>query len=292
MTYQIAHTLRLSYPAPVWEHHVEVRMAPQANPHQQVRALELSVDPDCELREYSDCFGNRVHYCSLTAPHDHLTVRMRARVDTSLDNPFDYAILPPGRERAWLDDRLRAEPRLWDYIVHRSPATPDLSALTAPAFTMPPRDPERTFLDAVMAALEWIGNTVEYEPGFAYAPAKLDAVMTRATGNCQDLAHLLISIVRAWGYAARYVMGYQDPSYAEEDGDSIQRSHAWAEILVPGAGWRGVDPTMRLVANQTYIAVAVGRDASDAMPIKAVFKGGEEVAPAETEVVLEVTRDQ
>jgi uncharacterized alpha-E superfamily protein len=49
---------------------------------------------------------------------------------------------------------------------------------------------------------------------------------------------------------------------------------------------------INLVANHTYVAVAVGRDASDAAPIKAVFKGAEDIELADTEVVLQVTRDQ
>jgi transglutaminase-like putative cysteine protease len=291
--YEIAHELRLTYSAPVWEHHVEVRMTPQDNTHQHVRAAALDIDPACEARSYRDCFGNRVHYCSLIAPHDHLTVRVHAQVDTSLDNPFDYTVVAPARESDWVAQSLRAQPRLWDYVLHRSPATPALAKLAVPELDLPRRDPEQPLLDSVMAALEWMGDTIEHTPGFTLVPAKLEEALTRRAGGCQDLAHLLIGIVRAWGFPARYVMGYRDPGYAEED-EEEQRPHAWAEILLPGAGWRGVDPTTRLVANHTYIAVAVGRDASDAMPIKAVWKGGEaaEAAQADTEVVLEVTRDQ
>ena len=112
-----------------------------------------------------------------------------------------------------------------------------------------------------MAALEWIGTAIEYTPGFTDAPGKLDDVLTQRSGGCQDLAHLLIGLVRAWGFAARYVSGYQDPSYDEEAVE--QRPHAWAEVLIPGAGWRGFDPTTRLVVNDTYVAVAVGRDCLD-----------------------------
>lgn len=293
MRYEIAHELRLAYAVPVWEHHVEVRLTPRQDADQQVRGVDLAVDPACEPRSYDDCFGNRVHYCSLIAPHDHLTLRMRAQVETSLDNPFAYPAVPPAGEREWVAERLRVQPRLWDYVLHRSAATPDLRGLALPELAIPVRAADQPLLDAVMAALEWMGEALTYEPGFTPAPAKLEEVLTRRAGGCQDLAHLLISIVRGWGFAARYVMGYQDPGYLEE-GKGLQRLHAWAEVLIPGAGWRGIDPTTRLVANQTYIAVAVGRDASDAVPIKAVFEGGEdaEAEEAETKVILEVTRDQ
>ena len=295
MKYDIVHELRLTYSAPVWEHHVEMRLTPQESSHQQVRAAQIEIDPACQPRSYRDCFGNRVHYCSLVTPHDHLTVRMRAQVETALDNPFDYTPVAPARESAWVAESLRAQPRLWDYVLHRSAATPDLAALAGAAQGLLARKADHAILDAVMAGLDWIGEVVAYEPAFTHAPAKLADVLSRGSGGCQDFAHLLISIVRAWGFPARYVMGYQDPGYAEDDAvDAAQRAHAWAEVLVPGAGWRGIDPTTRLIANQTYIAVAVGRDASDAAPIRAVFKGGgnELEAGGEAAVTLEVTRDQ
>lgn len=275
----------------MWEHHVEVRLAPRQNADQQVLDVELAIDPPCAPRSYDDCFGNHVHYCALIAPHDHFALRLRAEVVTSLDNPFAFSTVPPAGEREWIAERLRLQPRLWDYLLHRSPVTPDLHALAISDLAIPVREADQPLLDAVLAALEWIGDVLTYEPGFTPAPPPLAEVLTRRVGGSQDLAHLLISIVRGWGFAARYVMGYRDPGYVEDEG-GVQRLHAWAEILVPGAGWRGVDPTTRLVANQTYIAVAVGRDASDAVPIKAVFQGGEEPEEAGMEAVVEVSGDQ
>lgn len=288
MRYDVAHELRLTYSRPIWEHHVEVRLTPQDNPYQRALATELTIDPGCEPASYLDGFGNRVHYCCLISPHEHLTVQMHAQVETSLSNPFDYPVIAPEREREWQAQTLRAQPRLWDYLLHRSATTPDLSRLSLTDFTLPVYDPAARLLDSVMAALDWMGEAIEYTPSFSHLPAKLEDVLAERGGGSQDLAHLLITQVRAWGFAARYVMGYQDPDYDEEA--TQQRPHAWAEVLIPGAGWRGFDPTTHLVTNETYIAVAVGRDAADAVPVKAVFKGGDEAPEAETDVVLEVTR--
>ena len=51
--------------------------------------------------------------------------------------------------------------------------------------------------------------------------------------------------------------------------------HAWAEILVPGAGWRGLDSCTGLVTNDTYVTVACGRDALDCPPVRSACKGNE-----------------
>lgn len=296
MKYEVAHTLRLTFPAPVWEHHCEVRLAPLANAHQVVHAVELTVDPPAAPVPFADCFGNTAHtFCVLT-PHAELTIRLRARVETTLANPFDYPVLPPARERAWVEESLRAQPRLWDYLLWRSPATPALAALAGLDLDWPAHDPSRPLLDSVQAALDWMIDALPYERRFAPTALPLADAFTAGAAGCQELSHLLVSLVRSWGFPARYVMGYVDPAYAEDDDDQPlpQLPHAWTEVLIPGAGWRGFDPTTQLVANDTYVAVAVGRDANDALPMKASFKGGEPDGGVKTEDSLDVqpTHDQ
>jgi len=85
---------------------------------------------------------------------------------------------------------------------------------------------------------------------------------------------------------ARYVVGYLDPGYAA----GAQATHAWTDVLVPGAGWRGFDPVHGLIANDTYVVVAVGRDYRDAAPQRGTFKGAS--PGAAPEVHLQVVRDQ
>jgi len=81
--------------------------------------------------------------------------------------------------------------------------------------------------------------------------------------------------VRGWGFAARYVMGYVEAGALRDGVDDAQATHAWAEVLIPGAGWRGFDATSGLVANEAYIPVAVGRDSRDAAPVRGTFKGAD-----------------
>jgi transglutaminase-like putative cysteine protease len=61
-----------------------------------------------------------------------------------------------------------------------------------------------------------------------------------------------MEVCRAIGIAARFVSGYQE-------GDSIQQSrdlHAWVEVYLPGAGWRGYDPTLGLIVSDRHIPLA------------------------------------
>jgi transglutaminase-like putative cysteine protease len=53
-----------------------------------------------------------------------------------------------------------------------------------------------------------------------------------------------MAAARSQGFAARFVSGYLYGA-EEDDGNDL---HAWAEVYVPGGGWRGFDPTAGLVA--------------------------------------------
>ena len=43
---------------------------------------------------------------------------------------------------------------------------------------------------------------------------------------------------------------------------------------MPDFGWVDLDPTNNLIANETYITVAWGRDYGDVSPVKGVVMGG------------------
>jgi transglutaminase-like putative cysteine protease len=281
--YLIEHESRLRFPEPVREHHFELRLAPQNGEALRVLRCEVTVAPETELREHVDCFGNRVVRGSVMAPHDALDARVAALVETRLENPFAFAALAPAAERAWLARELSADPSLHSFLLHRSPAVPDLGSLEgldAPAF-----DESRTLLENAVAAMDWCKGRFAYEPGGTAVHAPLDTFVKRGGGVCQDFAHCLVALVRGWGFPARYVAGYVDPG---PEASSEQTTHAWAELLVPGAGWRGIDATHGLVVNELYVPVAVGRDSRDAAPVRGTFKGeGQHEAP---EVRLRVSR--
>lgn len=286
MRYVIEQDSVLVLPHPVREHHCELRLMPADGPVQRVHAAHLETEPPAPLGSHIDYFGNIVHHCDIVASHTELITRLRVEVDTLLSNPFDYALLSPAVERAWLANALKSQPTLWDYVLHRSERTPDLTKLNGEALDWPRYDPERMLLDSVHRAREWIGETLTYKPGEPHA--NLDAVLAAGTGTAVDYAHLFVALVRSWQCAARYVRGYVDPTNFDDE-DQAAVPHAWAEVLIPGAGWRGFDPTTGLVVNDTYIAVAVGRDSFDVPLQRSTFKGEEQ--PTVPEVSLRVSRE-
>src|SRR5262249_52445490 len=128
-------------------------------------------------------------------------------------------------------------------------------------------------LQGIQKAMEWLGRNFTYLPGTTSVHAPFREILEKRAGVCQDFAHLLIAIVRSWGFPARYVMGYQSlpPEAAQQ---VVPSTHAWTEVLMPGRGWLGFDASQQLLANQAYIPVAVGCDSRDAAPQRGCFKGG------------------
>lgn len=264
----IDHETDLRFPEPVREHQLELRLAPRADRFQRVAACEITVEPPARLREHVDAFGNRVHRASLPHAHDRVVVRLHAEVETLRENPFDWVPLPPAEERAALAQALRETPRLLEWVVHRSPSVPDLRG--AGVGPRPPeRDPARTLVENLQAVMEWMAAEFAYEPGTTETHAPLAVFLEQRAGVCQDFAHLLVAVARGWRVPARYVSGYIEPDAP----DGPQATHAWAEVLVPNAGWLGFDATHGLVVNDRYVAVAVGRDSREAAPVRGAFKG-------------------
>jgi transglutaminase-like putative cysteine protease len=113
-----------------------------------------------------------------------------------------------------------------------------------------------------------IKQTLKYQareyPGVQTAAETL----SRATGSCRDFANLFMLAARCLGLAARFVSGYLD---APHTGSGA--THAWAEVYLPGAGWKGFDPTLGEMVGNKHIAVAVARRPDVVSPVAGTFFG-------------------
>ena len=111
---------------------------------------------------------------------------------------------------------------------------------------------EGNTLDFLFTLNQRIYQECEYltrESGAAH-PAGI--TWRRKQGSCRDYTVLFMEVCRTMGIAARFVSGYQE-------GDRDQQSrdlHAWVEVYLPGAGWRGYDPTLGLVVSDRHIPLA------------------------------------
>ena len=131
-----------------------------------------------------------------------------------------------------------------------------------------------------------IANDIDYlvrdEPG-VQSPS---TTLTRGRGSCRDVATLFIEACRYCRLGSRFVSGYLVSTAAVED---VATTHAWAEIYLPGAGWRGFDSTSGQLVGGDHIAVAVHRHPEAIPPVSGYFLGPAEPKP-KLEVLVQVER--
>nr|WP_274600181.1 transglutaminase family protein [Thiocystis violacea] len=194
----------------------------------------------------------------------------------------------------WIAHRLRQTPRLWDFILHHGDLTPTLPA-EIHGHSLPVFHEGTPLLRQVQDAMHWTRTIADYDASCDTSVTALPALFEARKGTAGDLAHLLIALVRKWQVPARFVSGYIDAAYFDVDGEPTgehppcpQSIHHWAEVLIPGGGWVGFDPALDLLADATYMRVAVGRDGKDIQALRQNCKG--QAADIEFDETLSVSR--
>jgi transglutaminase-like putative cysteine protease len=87
-------------------------------------------------------------------------------------------------------------------------------------------------------------------------------------GSCRDFTVLYMALCRSLGLACRFVSGYH---IAESQAEA--ELHAWAEVYLPGAGWRGFDPTYGVAVQENHIALSASPYPEFCLPISGHYKG-------------------
>jgi transglutaminase-like putative cysteine protease len=132
--------------------------------------------------------------------------------------------------------------------------------------------PTETVVEYTMRIVRYVRDQFEYEKDKTNVHSGVDDILNAGGGVCQDFAHLTIGLLRLAGVPARYVSGYLAPRAGVVSDYAEQASHAWIEVLLPGTGWTGFDPTLRSRTTDHHIRIAIGRDYSDVPPLRGVYR--------------------
>ncbi|OIJ28463.1 transglutaminase family protein [Nocardioides luteus] len=264
-TYEFAQPVRVSP-------HV-VRLRPAPHTRTPIEAYSLSVTPSAHFINWQqDPFGNWLARLVFPEKTDKLEITVGLVADMVVINPFDFFIEEYAESFPFdYEPQLKADlaPYLRDVD---SAADADVWRRRLPAL---PEDGVRTvdFLaDLNRAVNADVAYSVRMEPG-VQTP---DETLRLGIGSCRDSAWLLVSLLRQYGLAARFVSGYlvqlaadqeslDGPSGPTEDFTDL---HAWCEVFVPGAGWIGLDPTSALFAGEGHIPLSATPHPSSAAPIE------------------------
>lgn len=211
-------------------------------------------------------------------PVELLEVTLDLEVESTHFNAFDFVIFP---------FQAAALPIFY---------SPELARLLAPYLVADELAPEvvawaATVLESaggqtvafLNALTDWLKRDFAYTARHKGPPHPPAETLIAGGGSCRDLAWLMIAACRATGLAARFVSGY---AWA---GDALisHELHAWVEVYLPGAGWRGFDPTLGAAADERHIVLAASAYPDFAAPLRGDFWGNTR-SELETKVVLSV----
>ncbi|MGN7454542.1 transglutaminase family protein [Paenibacillus pasadenensis] len=271
MKLRISHVTTYRYSDPVRDSVNEIRLTPVTNKHQSCYQHSISVEPNAPLLAYEDAFGNKVHAFTVNAAHRSLTVRTHSIVTTK--EPGGAA----GRAEAeadaawsWLGGD-EALDRFAEYLLPTG-YTEQTAGIRSYTDGHPPD--ERGVGSWLERLCGRIRDEFIYDPLATTVQTKASDLLQTRRGVCQDFAHLMIACCRCQGVPARYVSGYHFVGdLSGGNADFEQASHAWVEAYVPGAGWRGYDPTNASLVGERYVKLGHGLDYRDIVPFKGVYLG-------------------
>jgi transglutaminase-like putative cysteine protease len=84
---------------------------------------------------------------------------------------------------------------------------------------------------------------------------------------------LMVEACRCVGLPARFVSGY----HLVEPRPKRYDLHAWAEVYLPGAGWRGFDPSGKGAIDDRYIVLATSSRPHLTAAVNGTFSGPAQV---------------
>jgi transglutaminase-like putative cysteine protease len=87
-------------------------------------------------------------------------------------------------------------------------------------------------------------------------------------GACRDLTVLFLEACQVVGLSGRFVSGYQATAQTP---DGRRHLHAWAEVLLPGIGYRGWDPMHGVRVGDGHVALCAAATQAATMPVEGGF---------------------
>lgn len=243
------------------------RLRPREGAELRIEKSSLNVEPEATLRWQRDVEDNTVARAEFTGWTSHLLIESTVHIQQFNVAPLDF-VVDPGAIYYPFAYTAEDFPLLSPYLA--ADPQSELSQLrTWVASVWQPGETIQTY--ALLQRLcERIHQSFCYqireEPG-VQAP---EFTINQGSGSCRDFAFLFIEAARHLGLAARFVSGYLNTPPSNLNYGS---THAWAEVYIPGAGWKGFDPTIGAIVGIDHTAIAVARLPASVPPVEGSFVG-------------------
>jgi transglutaminase-like putative cysteine protease len=265
--YKILHRTYYNFSGEVQLEPHALRLRPRESHELHIESSTLEIKPAATLRWHRDVEDNSIAIATFTEPASQLAIESEVIIQQFNQVPLDFLVADYALDYPFTytaEDSIVLSPYMNDAADTSANLLTEWVAKLAPAG-------ERLQTYVLLKRLNrHIQQTLAYqvreEPGVQTAAETL----ARGTGSCRDFAHLFLQAARRLGLAARFVSGYL---HAQPSTANYGATHAWAEVYLPGAGWKGFDPTIGEIAGSSHIAVAVARLPESVPPVAGSFVG-------------------
>jgi transglutaminase-like putative cysteine protease len=277
MFLRIVHLSRYEYSQPVSFAPHALYLRPRETPRQRLHTCELTVSLPARRVPTGDAEGNALEWAYFEAGPSAARLEFRSDflVETLDANPFDFFLKPSALTFPFAYDAAER------YVLAPCLALPagsdeaQLRAWLSAHLPAPPADTV-SFLSALNSAVRASLSYSRRDEAGIHTPSE---TLARGGGSCRDYAVFFIALCRTLGLAARFVSGYlHEPPAADIPNPLPPAMHAWAEVYLPGAGWRALDPTRGIFCDDHFVPVAHAALAESVNPIQGNFYSAGPVA--------------
>ncbi|MEQ1636338.1 MAG: transglutaminase family protein [Methylococcales bacterium] len=262
---QIKHITTYQYAEAVTLLPHKLLLRPREGHDIRIESTELIITPDYQLQWQRDVYDNAVAQVTFATPSNWLSIDSRVLIEHYDDQPLDFLVA----------DYAVRYPFQYD-AAERVDLEPYLSAIFEQDMTLLGGWLQQFWIAGQIVEtyllLDWINKAIA--TGFGYQQREEPGVqtpamtLTKQAGSCRDFATLFIEACHYLGLAARFVSGYL---YSPMLPPGLGATHAWAEVYLPGAGWKGFDSTTGQVVGNDHITVAVSRHPEAVPPVAGSF---------------------
>lgn len=270
MKYQITHTTTYTYSQAVSLKPHELRLRPRCDGAQSLQSFALDVTPNpSQITDIIDLGGNSTVQLRFSDElTDHLEIKVSSTVETYRTNPFAF-LLEPWAVQLPIDYPasllFQVQPYLAGQFSYCSQGIDPVAFQLAQEVYQTVGGNTVSFLTELN---QRINQTCQYTFRQTGEPLPAGVTWTQKSGSCRDVAVLFVEVCRAIALPARFVSGYQQGDLDRDD----RQLHAWAEVYLPGAGWRGFDPTQGMAVADQHVALVATVSSRDAAPVSGNFK--------------------
>lgn len=269
MKYDIKHMTVFRYEDMVEQSLNKIRLKPRNTECQRLISYNLKIAPMTMTKEYIDIWRNTTESFFIAEKHNELVIISNSIVSVQRA-PYIYSLQFSDKMREIFFSQLFHE----HYLAYLS--TSKFTGLRedqkAEILRYLP-DPTLNPVKFALQLMDYLNRTIIYDSEATTVDTTAEQAYDLKRGVCQDFTHIMLSALRHVGIPARYISGYL---YAGQGDNLIGEiaTHAWVEIMVPGIGWIGLDPTNNVEVLENHINLCVGRDFRDVSPVEGVYQGG------------------